>query len=150
MDSRHLYADEFIKQVIILHTSTTVPLVVTWAMTEEEVLTMKSGTMKQPECSVDLSGKFSMLSGLCATIKYVTKTCGHSAYGWSLLGLEILANDIDTTGPNFRLSYLHCHVIQLSMVYIVASHMYIPIQHFKITVEKFYTSNSISSYYQAI
>ena len=58
----------------MLRTSTTVPLVVTWAMTEEEVLTMKSGTIKQPECSVDLSGKFSMLSGLCATMKYVTKT----------------------------------------------------------------------------
>ena len=40
----------------MLLTSTKVPFVVTCAMTDDAVLTMKSGTIKHPECSVDLSG----------------------------------------------------------------------------------------------
>ena len=39
-----------------LLTSTKVPFVVTCAITDDAVLTMKSGTIKHPECSVDLSG----------------------------------------------------------------------------------------------
>ena len=92
--------------------------------------------------------------------------CFLIAYGLSFIELEVLANDMDTIGPNFRLSYLtrtekvgivHVYMCVCVCVRVCDSFvrayvgMYtVPVEHLKIVVQKFYAPDCIPSHYHTV